>query len=248
VSLIIISDVHLNDGYELKAKLLIRFFEKEVIHFNKLYILGDFFDVWPGTNGYLVRKYKPVIHSLKQLRERGIKIHFLEGNHDFKLGRYFSEELGIIVHPDFLTEKWQDKRVLLTHGDWANQKNFSQQALRKFLRLDVVHQIKKCLPPKTIYKLGKMSSSISRRYWMSYRKKHEDLIKLKYRSIAQNFFKEGYDIVVMGHIHFPDDLSCDIGGRKCRYINVGDWVEHFSFLEFDLGCFYTKSYPLSGIE
>lgn len=245
MSKIIISDAHLNDGYELKAKLLIRFMEKEVIHHETLYILGDFFDVWPGTNAYLVKKYKPVIHTLRQLCEEGIEIIYLEGNHDFRLGSFFSEELGIKVYPNFLSETWMDKKVILTHGDWANRKDHSQQILRKFLRLSIVHQFKKCIPPKILYNIGKASSSFSRRCYMSYRLKHLDLIKMKYRDIARNFFLNGYDIVIMGHTHLPDDIHIEIDGRLCRYINVGDWMEHFSYLEFDSGCIYTKTYPLN---
>ena len=51
----------------------------------------------------------------------------------------------------------------------------------------------------------------------------------------------------MGHTHIPDDYSVEVDGRQCRYINTGDWVRHFTYLEFDGSQFYTRTHPVKDL-
>jgi UDP-2,3-diacylglucosamine hydrolase len=50
-----------------------------------------------------------------------------------------------------------------------------------------------------------------------------------YRSYAESKFSEGYDVVIMGHTHKP--LFESIGAKL--FINLGDWLEHFTYCRFD---------------
>src|SRR4051812_8375031 len=100
MSAIFLSDVHLRDSDSVKTKLVIRFLQEVASRFENIYILGDLFDVWPGTNTFLVQHFDPVLKTLKNLVERGHQLHYIEGNHDFRLGAYFSKELGIKVYKD----------------------------------------------------------------------------------------------------------------------------------------------------
>src|SRR3954463_8803948 len=101
---IFLSDVHLRDSGSVKSKLVVRFLQEIASRFENIYILGDLFDVWPGTNAYLVRAFRPVIQALKHLVDDGHRVHYIEGNHDFFLGKYFSDSLGIEVYTDHLVE------------------------------------------------------------------------------------------------------------------------------------------------
>ena len=83
---IFLSDVHLRDSVGVKSKLVIRFLQEVASTFEHIYILGDLFDIWPGTNAHLVQTFRPVIQVLKGLVEDGHQIHYIEGNHDFRLG------------------------------------------------------------------------------------------------------------------------------------------------------------------
>ena len=64
---------------------------------------------------------------------------------------------------------------------------------------------------------------------------------------AEDIFQQGYDVVLMGHTHLPDDIETRVDGRPCRYINTGDWVRHFTYLEFDGSQFYTKTHPVKDL-
>ena len=42
--------------------------------------------------------------------------------------------------------------------------------------------------------------------------------------------KEHHDFFVYGHRHIPLDLKI---GDNSRYINLGDWIIHFTYAVFD---------------
>ncbi len=243
---IFLSDVHLRDAGSVKTKLVIRFFQQIASQFDRIYILGDLFDVWPGTSDHLVQIYRPVIQALKRLVEDGHSVHYLEGNHDFHLGDYFSEGLGIHVYPDSITEEWNGQRVCMVHGDLGNPNNVSYKAVRYLLRHEAVHMVKNFFPQEWIYQLGLNTSKLSRKYQVNF-STQEELIRQTYRRSAEEIFRKGYDIVLMGHTHLPDDHSVQVNGRNCRYINTGDWVRHFTYLEFDGSQFYTKIHPVKEV-
>jgi len=243
---IFLSDVHLIDGTSLKTQLMIRFFQEVASRFERIYILGDLFDVWPGTTSHLIRVFRPVLKTLERLVEDGHSIHYLEGNHDFRLGKYFRENLGIQVHTETIIEEWDGKKVFMTHGDLGNPKEIGYRALRYVLRHNLLHLGLRAVPPEWIYKAGLKTSSASRGYQKQL-PVNESAIRQIYRNTAEKIFREGYDVVLMGHTHLPDDVCTLVEGRKCRYINTGDWVRHFSYLEYDGSEFYTKIHPLKDL-
>ena len=50
-----------------------------------------------------------------------------------------------------------------------------------------------------------------------------------YVSRAEQKFDEGFDYAIFGHLHSPRYQKW---GNKA-YINLGDWIEHFSYAKFD---------------
>ena len=53
-----------------------------------------------------------------------------------------------------------------------------------------------------------------------------------FHSFAHQKFLEGFEVVLLGHSHFPEKVEEWIEGRKCLYFNVGDWMTHRSYLRF----------------
>jgi UDP-2,3-diacylglucosamine pyrophosphatase LpxH len=69
---------------------------------------------------------------------------------------------------------------------------------------------------------------------MSYQKYHndQDAAPLPFKAFAHQKFLEGFEVVILGHSHFPEEDEEWIDGRRCLYYNVGDWMVHRSFLRF----------------
>lgn len=248
VSAIFISDVHLQDGTSVKTNLVNRFLQEVASQFKHIFILGDLFDVWPGTSPYLIERFQSVLEVLRTLVKQGHDVHYVEGNHDFRLGKFFTEDLGLQVHTDEHTLNLGDKKVYLAHGDLGNPSERGYRALRTVLRQDLLHWALKPVPPKWIFDLGHRTSGLSRRYQQGqHSPQTATRIRQIYRGTAEQIFHQGFDVVVMGHTHLPDDVTTLIQGRKCRYINTGDWVQNFTYLEFDGSEFYTKTHPMTDL-
>ena len=66
------------------------------------------------------------------------------------------------------------------------------------------------------------------------RKKGGQINKEKLKNILISYSKEilkkeDINYFVFGHIHDPVDIELT---PNSRYINIGDWITHFSYLEF----------------
>lgn len=240
-SAILLSDVHLTDSTGQKAQTMLRFFQNTASRFPRIYILGDFFDVWPGTNAHLAEKFSPFLALFKSLVRNGHQVTYVEGNHDFRLGKLFSDELGVRVITNELVETWAGKRVYLVHGDLGNPAEKAYPHFRSFLRSDWLHWAIKPIPPQSLYSVADAVSRLSRRFQKSVPPDDEKVREI-YRATAKQLFDLGNDVVIMGHTHVPDRFHCDVGGRACSYYNLGDWVRSFTYLEFDGSEFYTKKH------
>jgi UDP-2,3-diacylglucosamine hydrolase len=243
---IFLSDVHLKDATSVKAQLMIRFFQQVTSRFEDIYILGDLFDVWPGTTDYLAKQFRPILQVLGNLVRDGHRVHYLEGNHDFRLGKLFTDELGIRVYPDEIVETWNGRRIYMAHGDLGNPAEKGYRVLRYLLRQDLLHQVVGKIPQEWVFKVGDKASRLSR----AFQKKvppNEAKIREIYRQTANRIFQDGYDVVIMGHTHYPDHYTAQVSGRQCHYFNTGDWVKNFTYLEFDGSEFYTKTHPVKNL-
>jgi UDP-2,3-diacylglucosamine hydrolase len=245
MSALFFSDVHLRDGESEKTKIVLKFLRGASARYDRIYILGDFFDVWPGTNSYLINKFASVLDQLRALVKDGHTVFYVEGNHDFHLGKYF-RDMGIKVIPNSFVEDFNGRRVYMAHGDLGNPREKGYPILRRMLRSAPLHAAMKIVPGKWIFDVGLKSSQMSRGYQKQVSEK-ENLIRSIYRQTAETLFHKGFDVVLMGHTHLPDDYRVAIGERNCRYINLGDWVRNFTYLEFDGLDFYTKSYPVKPV-
>jgi UDP-2,3-diacylglucosamine hydrolase len=242
---IFFSDVHLKDADSLKTKLVLRFLQEQAAQYERIYFLGDLFDVWPGTNAYLLKRFEPVLEEFRSLVKDGHELTYVEGNHDFRLGEAFSKGLGIRVIPNEIVEDFNGKKVHMAHGDLGNPKLIGYRILRKVLRNELVQQVARVVPSQLVYGLGDYSSRMSRDYQLQ-KGRNEPLIRDIYRACAERLFAKGNDVVIMGHTHIPDDYRQEVDGRSCRYFNTGDWVKSFTYLVFDGNDFYTKVHPVTG--
>jgi UDP-2,3-diacylglucosamine hydrolase len=48
--------------------------------------------------------------------------------------------------------------------------------------------------------------------------------------LQRNLTKQHYDYFIFGHRHYPIDFALN---EKSHYINLGDWINHFTYAVFD---------------
>jgi UDP-2,3-diacylglucosamine hydrolase len=226
---IFLSDAHFTGANRDNQARLIRFLEKERENLDTLVLLGDLFEFWFGFEGYLYEEYLPILEQLKSLSNRGVRIKYVEGNHDFCLGPFFEEDLGAEVYADEMEETLGGKRVYIAHGDRANPRDYGYRLFRRTVKNRFSYALIRWGGPGLSMRIAKRLSARSRR------KNHERLpghIPI-FRAFARNKFREGIDIVILGHSHYPEEIVERIDGKEKAYFNVGDWMTFCSYLRYN---------------
>jgi UDP-2,3-diacylglucosamine hydrolase len=181
-----------------------------------LVIGGDLFDFWFEYRTAVPRRYFGTLARLRALREAGIEIHYLTGNHDFWLGHFLADELGVRTHAGALSLEAQGRRLWIHHGDGLIGGDLGYKLLRGVLRNRASIALYGLLHPDLGIPLALRVSRWSRG---SRPEKPLDAERL-WREIALPRFAEGYDAVVVGHFHHAHERHEP--GRD--FVLTGDWI------------------------
>lgn len=223
-SVYFISDVHLGihiDGYEKRQEDLFSFFEEIKKDASDLYINGDLFDFWVEYNKVIRSDYFVAVSHLRQLVEAGIKVHYLAGNHDFALGSFLTNTVGLTIHHEHLLTTIHGKKIHLYHGDGLAKKDFGYRVLKSILRNKINQALYKCIHPDIGIGLASFFSGSSRKmlaHWMTEEKLEE------YRKTAKKYLAE-CDYVLFGHTHKAEITRYE----KKVYINTGEWIRKYTY-------------------
>jgi UDP-2,3-diacylglucosamine hydrolase len=225
MALYIFSDAHLGSGppdKEVeKAKQIERLFELVRADGDRLVILGDLFDFWFEYKHAIPKDQHRVLFLLYGLRERGITIDYLGGNHDFWMHDFFEKQMGINVHQDSIDMEYAGKKLHLIHGDGIAKADGGYRFLKRILRNRLNIWLYRKLTPDWAIPLAKSFSRSSQQY--TARREHS--FASDYEEYARTKIEDGYHLVAIGHLHVP--VKRDFPGGI--YINTGDFINHFSY-------------------
>ena len=225
MALYIFSDAHLGSAApekEAEKVLMIeKLFEKVKTDGDRLIILGDLFDFWFEYKHAMPKDHHKVLFMLHELKSRGIQIDYISGNHDFWIDDFFEEHIGVEVHRDIFDLEYNGKKIHFIHGDGLAPADRGYRVLKRILRNPVNIWLYRKLPPDWAIPLAKYVSGSSR----DYTGRRDHTFAPAYEKYAKDKLSEGYDIVVIGHLHIPVYEKYDTG----VYINTGDFINHFSY-------------------
>lgn len=202
---------------------------------SSLVIVGDLFDFWFEYRTAIPRRAFPTLAALQRLREAGIDIQYLNGNHDFWLGTFMRETLGIRTTDQPVTIEQQGRRLWVHHGDGLVGGDLGYRVLKKVIRSPLSIGLYQCLHPDAGIPLAHAVSRWSRRS-----RGHGPLrAERLWREIARPRFAEGYDGVLVGHFHHVHEQRED--GRE--FFVLGDWIDHFTYAELEDGKLSLRTWP-----
>lgn len=140
MSILIISDLHLEQANPNIADIFFRFLNHEARQAEALYILGDFFEAWIGDDD-LTPFNLSVIKALHDAHESGLPIFFMHGNRDFLIGKKFLRASGCTLLPEEYVLDIYDTPTLLMHGDTLCTHDVKYLKFRKRIRKWWVQQL-----------------------------------------------------------------------------------------------------------
>ncbi len=227
-----LSDIHLSAPDDQRAVTLLKFLRslsgpEQITH---LFLMGDIFDLWIGKHKYFCERWVDVVSEFYRLYQRGVEVHYFEGNHDLYLQQYFGNQLGFNIHGEPIFIELGPWRLRLEHGDQMDPDDRGYIFLRWLLRTPVLRFIAaNRFTEKYIVKLGERMSAASRDYTSNRKTISEAVARAKIRAHAEKIQTEckaaggkAFDFLIAGHVHVSDRFELPAGGAA---INLGSWLD-----------------------
>ena len=196
-----------------------------------IYLLGDLFDFWFEYKTVVPKGFVRVMGKLAEISDAGIPIVFFVGNHDLWVRDYFQKELGITVHHQPITLTIGTKQFFIGHGDGLGPGDKGYKRMKKVFTNPLSKWLFRWIHPDLGMRLGQYLSQknklISGKEDIKFKGEDKEwLVAYSKRKLEEKHF----DFFVFGHRHLPLEIELN---EKSRYINLGDWISHFTYAEFD---------------
>ncbi len=247
------SDVHLGistkEIEKAKELKLVSFLESISKDAEKIYIVGDLFDCWIEYRRAVPKGYYRTLAALNRLVEHGIEVNFFSGNHDFWLNTYLRDDVGLKLHGGHLETEIEGKKFYIVHGDGLSKGDTGYKIIKKILRSRVNQFLYSLVHPDLGLWLAQGSSKKSRLHTDDRERDFEMHSQQQIahgstgmKEFAEKKIAEGFDYVIMGHLHKPQDVIVNSGNEVGHYVTLGDWITHFSYAEYSNGKFELRRF------
>jgi UDP-2,3-diacylglucosamine hydrolase len=218
----VISDTHLGHAPESVERALLGFLRTLPGRAGALLINGDLFEFWFEWKRVVPRSGVRALAALMDLRDAGVPVTMIAGNHDCWGGEILADA-G--VH--FVEGPWSGTlagwRCLAEHGDGLRTKeDRGYRALRHVLRNRLAIRAFRSLHPDWATRLAMGSSQTSRTYQP--RDAGRGLREVARTTLARY---RDIDLLIYGHSHVPALERMSTGNV---YANAGSWLDAPTYL------------------
>jgi len=196
-----------------------------------VFLLGDLFDFWFEYKTVVPKGFVRVLGKLAEIRDSGIPVHFFVGNHDLWMHDYFEKELNIPVYHQPKEFTINNTSFFISHGDGLGPKDKGYKRMKKVFTNPFSQWLYRWLHPDIGMSLGNYLSTknklISGDEDVKFLgEENEWLVQYARKKLEV----KQYDYFVFGHRHLPMEIEL---GNQSKYINLGDWISHFTYGVFD---------------
>ncbi len=225
----LIADLHLGPERPDHAERLGRLLDGLEADRDRLYILGDLFEVWLGDDAVPVC-HAPVLERLATTTRRGIEIAIMHGNRDFLIGEAFCRRTGCRLVDDPTSLEIAGRTVLLCHGDTLCTDDLAYQAYRRQVRDPRVQQAFLDLPVEERERVAAEHRRQSREQSAD---KQEMIMDVNEGAVETLMREHGVRTLIHGHTHRPAHHRFTLDGQPAERIVLADWREHGHCLIID---------------
>lgn len=232
VDIVVISDVHLGT-YGCHANELLKYLKS--IKPKQVVLNGDIVDIWQFSKRYWPKSHMKVVKLLLDWISKGIKVHYITGNHDEMLRRFVGFRLGSFSIENKIVLNLHGRKAWMFHGDVFD---VTMQHSLWIAKLGAVGYDFLILLNRVINylfkKMGKGPISMSKRIKNGVKSAIKFIGDFE-RTAADIAIEKEFDYVVCGHIHQPQMRNIKTSKGEVMYLNSGDWVENLTALEYHNG-------------
>lgn len=170
-----------------------------------LYLNGDLFHYLIAHPKFRTLSVEGVMAKFRELVDRGISVHYVEGNRDFFLKGSFVENAVTDIALQYEVRAGSN-RYLIVHGDMINDRDWPYRLWRSASK-NPLTRLGVTLLPQTLARrfVDRIESRLARSNFKHKTRLPVELIEAFGRKRAG----EGYTHVVFGHFHEKRVLSAD---------------------------------------
>ena len=190
-----------------------------------LIIGGDFFDFWFDYKGYVPPEFIEIFERLRDLKNSGIEIYYILGNHDYWDFGLFNKIFSHKTIKNELHINIDNQKILITHGDGIFKDDWNYRLFRSIIRSKLCIFLFNLLSPQVGYYIASKISNADKpaEYY-----KDNELIKKKVSDYSDDRWHE-CDVLLVGHYHQSGIINKD----KKKLIFLGDWLNKFLVTIYD---------------
>ncbi|MDA9648457.1 UDP-2,3-diacylglucosamine diphosphatase [Flavobacteriaceae bacterium] len=208
-----------------------------------LFLLGDLFDFWFEYKTVVPKGFVRILGKLASIADRGIPIHYFVGNHDLWMKDYFETELNILVYHKPKEFIFNSKSFFIAHGDGLGPNDKGFKRIKKLFSNPLAKRLFQALHPDIGMRLGnyfslknKLISGDKNSVFLG--EENEWLAIYAKRKLEEKH----RDYFIFGHRHIPMQINLN---NKSQYINLGDWISHYTYATYDGICLEIKKWVIN---
>ena len=220
---IVLSDAHLGPAPAEAERTLLALLERARREARSVVLNGDVFDFWFEWKHVMPRVGFRVLAAIAALRESGVQVLWIAGNHDCWGGEILTRDVGVVYHIGPWRGSLGGWQALIEHGDGLRDKEDAPyRRLRAVLRNPVAIRLFRWIHPDIATSIALRTSHTSRN--MRPRDRGEGLRRV---AIARLEAEPSLQLYLYGHSHAPVLERTDTGSV---FANPGAWMDEPTFL------------------
>lgn len=234
-----IADLHLCREEPAITAGFLRFLQREAIHADALYILGDLFEAWVGDDDP-DPLHGEIAAALLTLRQHGVPCYFIHGNRDFLLGYRFARASGMTLLPEAQVLELYGKRLLILHGDTLCTDDEGYQRFRRKVHQRWLQKLFLALPLFIRQRIAARMRADSKN---ANRQKSLAIMDVNQQAVIDAFQRYQVQWMIHGHTHRPAVHSLKVNDLPAERVVLGAWHQHGSMIQVDADAVTLSEFP-----
>jgi len=229
--IVVIGDSHIGLG-EGAETTMIEWLDRLAGHRpGALYLNGDVFHYFIGNRKFITPAVIRFFDRLRELRDSGIAVHYVEGNRDFFLQGSIAERSVTEITLECTIDAGE-RRFLIVHGDMINDRDYPYRFWRRMSKNPLTRAGVRLWPERYARRfVDGVEEKLSRTNFKHKYRLPTELMK----TYAARRASEGHNVVVFGHFHQKLELRdgastviilpawCDSEEAMVIDPDTGDW-------------------------
>ena len=230
IDVLVLSDLHLGT-FGCHAQEIVTYLKS--VAPKVLVLNGDIIDIWQFKKHYFPAAHMQVIKQIFSLLSKGTKVYYITGNHDEALRRYTDLEMGGFTLTDKVVLELDGKKTWIFHGDIFDATTKGSAKIIAKLGgwgydwLILLNRLINWI----LTQFGQPKMSLSKKVKNGVKKAVSWIADFE-QTAAELAISKGYDYVICGHIHQPQQRIVSTEEGQVTYLNSGDWIENLTALEY----------------